>query len=376
MATQDGLIESYVNTVPNKRMVTDRILMIEPVKIKTWLRLGQDSGKFNMVNADRKNYGWLEDTFVPESTTINGTSMVSSTTNTTFTPTSLTLFQPGDIIEEADEHMWVSSVSSGIPTVTRGYQGTTATNHANAATMNLVSRARIDGDDADDSPSTEVSSSTNYTQIFQRTIQVARTKEKEAMYGISSLMDRMIDKRTTEIMMLLNRLPYVGKKYVGTAAAARTAGGLRTFITDNLTNVASADLTRKHIDDTLQNIFDDGGDPDLIICGGWAQRKLNDFYEGFVTTERSEKVGGIRIQKLLHPITGTELDILVDRACPTNEMWILSSKYISYYPFDPLFFESLAKDGDSDKGEVVGEYGFIVQYDKAHGLVHTFSTTS
>ncbi|KKM34182.1 hypothetical protein LCGC14_1565390, partial [marine sediment metagenome] len=195
-------------------------------------------------------------------------------------------------------------------------------------------------------------------------------------YGISSLMDRMIDKRTTEIMMLLNRLPFFGKKYVGTATAARTAGGLRAFITDNLTDVGSAALTRKDIDDTLQNIFDDGGDPDLIICGGWAQRKLNDFYEGFVTTERSEKVGGIRIQRLLHPITGVELDILVDRACPTNEMWILTSKYISYYPFDPLFYEALAKDGDSDKGEVVGEYGFVVQFDKAHGLVHTFSTSS
>ncbi len=375
MTDQSGSINSYLNTVPNKRMVTDRILMIEPVKIKTWLRLGQDVGKFSMVNQDRKNYQWLEDTFVPESTTMNGTNMTDSTTNDTFTPNSLTLFQPGDIIEALDELMWVSAVSSGIPTVTRGYGSTTATFHANSATLNLVSRARIDGDDADDSPSVEVSSSSNYTQIFQRTIQVARTKEKENMYGISSLMDRMIEKRTTEIMMYLNKLPYFGKKYVGTAAAARTAGGFRAFITDNLTTVVGA-LTRKDIDDTLQNIFDDGGEPSLIICGGWAQRKLNDFYEGFVETVRSEKVGGIRIQRLLHPITGTELDILVDRACPTDELWILSPENIAYYPFDPLFYEALAKDGDSDKGEVVGEYGFVVRYDKSHGLVQSFSTSS
>ena len=376
MATRSGSIQSYLNTVPNKRMVTDRIMMIEPVKIKTWLRLGQDVDKFNLKNKDRKNYEWLEDTFVPETTTMDGTNMDSSTTNATFTPASLTLFQPGDIILMGTEQMWIVSVASGIPTVTRGYGSTTQATHANAITITLIGRARIDGDDADDSPSTEVTSSSNYTQIFQRTIQVARTKEKEAAYGISSLMDRMIDKRTTEIMMLLNKLPYFGKKYVGTATAGRGCGGLRAFITDNLTNVGSAALVRKDIDDTLQNIFDDGGDPDLIICGGWAQRKLNDFYEGFVTTERSERVGGIRIQRLLHPITGTELDILVDRACPTNEMWILTSKYISYYPFDPLFYEALAKDGDSDKGEVVGEYGFVVQYDKAHGLVHTFSTSS
>jgi hypothetical protein len=355
-------------------MVTDRILMIEPVKIKTYLRLGTDIGKFNMVNRDGKMYEWLEDTYVPETTTCTGLS--SGTTTTTFTPASLTLLQPGDVLLIDSEQVWVSAVASGIPTVTRGFGSTTAATHADASTVTIVSRARIDGDDADDSPSTEVSTGYNYTQIFQRTIQVARTKQKLAAYGVNDVMDRMIDKRMTELMMQLNKLPFYGKRYAGTASAARYAGGLRVFITDNLTDCGSDALTRKDIDDTLQNIFDDGGDPDLIICGGWAQRKMNDFYEGFVTTERSEKVGGIRIQRLLHPITGTELDILVDRACPTNELWILSSKYISYYAFDPFFYEKLSKTGDSDKGEVVGEYGFVNQFDKAHGLVHTFSTTA
>lgn len=373
MATKTGMIHSYIQTVPDKRMVSDRILMIEPLKIKTFLRLGTDIGKFSLANSDNHTYEWLEDTYAPVTDTVSS-GLDSGTTTTVFTPSTPAVYQPGDVLLIDSEQVWVSIVAATL-TVTRGWGGTTQTTHADSAAIKVVSRARVEGDDADDSPSTEVSSNYNYTQILQKTIEVSRTKQKINMYGISDLMDREIDKAMDELMMFLNNLPYYGKRYVGTSSAGRYAGGFRTFITDNLTDCSSAALTRKHIDDTLQNIWDDGGDPNLIICGGWAQRKINDFYEGFVTTDRLESVGGIQISRLMHPITGAELEIMTDRACPTNELWILSTDHIAFYPFDDFFYEDLAKTGDKERGEVVGEYGFIVEGDKYHGLVHTFSTT-
>lgn len=375
MTQRSGQINSYINTNPDKRMVTDRILMQDPYEIITYLALGTDMGKFDFVNREGKVYEWLLDTFNPVTDTVTS-GLASSSTTTTFTPATGALYQPGDVLLIDSEQMWVSAVSSSIPTVTRGWGSTTKTTHANSSTVTFVSRARIDGDDADDSPSTEVSTGYNYTQILQRTVNVSRTKEKLAEYGIASHEDRLIDKYMKELMMLLNKIPFYGKRYEGTASAARSAGGLRTFITDNLTDCSSAALTRKNIDDTMQNIFADGGNPDAIITGAWAQRKINDFFEGFVTTERAENMGGILIKRLLHPITGKAVDVLVDRHCPTNELWILDRQYISYYPFDPFFYERLAKTGDAVKGEVVGEYGFAVAYDKAHGLVHTFSTSA
>jgi hypothetical protein len=44
-------------------MVSDRILMIDPYEIATYLALGTDVSKFNMVNRDGKVYEWLEDEF-------------------------------------------------------------------------------------------------------------------------------------------------------------------------------------------------------------------------------------------------------------------------------------------------------------------------
>jgi hypothetical protein len=393
MATYSGQVQSYVNTAPDKRMVSDRILMIEPYNIPTYLALGTDVSKFNMTNREGKVYEWLEDTFVPVSTTLNSAAMTTSTgTTVTLTPASLTLLQPGDVLLIGSEQMWVSAVTSGVGTVTRGWGGTTQATHATGATITLVGRARIDGDEADSSPYTEVATGYNYTQILQRTIEVARSKEKLAEYGVSSWEDYMIDKEMKSLMMFLNKLPFYGKRPTtgsgliggaGTAAAARTAGGLRTYITNNLTYATVTDATggtaaalvKDDIDDTLVNIWDDGGKPDLIICGAHAQRKINSFYEGFIMQSPDYNIGGNLITKLRHPITGDILDILVDRHCPTNELWLLSREHIAFYPFDPFFYERLAKVGDSVKGEIVGEYGFIVRFDKAHGAVLEFSTS-
>jgi len=187
MATASGLVQSYVNTVPDKRMVTDRILMIEPYNIATYLALGTDVGKFDFVNRDGKVYEWLQDTFNSVSTTMNSNTMVTDTSTAyTFIPTDLSLLQPGDILLIGTEKMWVSSVSSGIPTVTRGWGDSQDATHTSGDTVTIIGRARIDGDDADDSPNTSIASGYNYTQIMQRTVNVGRTKEKMAEYGVSS----------------------------------------------------------------------------------------------------------------------------------------------------------------------------------------------
>ncbi len=376
MATYSGQRSSYTNTEPQKRMVSDRILLTNPLKIKTLLRLGMDVGKFAMTNREGKLYEWLEDTYVPETSSAT-TGLASSSSTTTFTPASLTLLQAGDVLLIESEQVWVSAVSAaGIPTITRGWGSTTAATHANTTAFEVVGRARIDGDTADDSPTTEVSTGYNYTQIYQRSVNMARTAQKIAAYGVTDPLGRMIDKRMDELLILLNKMPFHGERYAGSSTAARNAGGLSIFITDNLTDAASAALTRKMIDDTLALIWADGNNPNLIICGSWAQRKINDFYEGFVTTERSEEMGGIFIQKLVHPVTGDVIDVMTDRSLQTNKMWILSTDEIAFYPFDDFFYEELAKVGDYDNGEIVGEYGFVVRNDSAHGLVYDFSVTA
>lgn len=380
MANNSGLVTIYDNTVPDKRMVTDRIYMMDPLDTVAYNYLGTDMDKFNFVNKDEYTYEWLNDT-LPDRVDALGAA-IADTTTTTCSIVTANLAQPGDVWLIDSEQVWVSALSTTTLTITRGFNGTTAATHDSAAVMTRVSRARVDGDDADDSPSTEVTSSYNYTQIFQRTVNISRSKAKVNMYGITNLEDYEIDKYMKEMMIDLSMLPYYGGRSAGTEnTVARSAGGLGTFITGNVTYATSTGatggtaqaLTRKNIDDTFALVFADGGNANLALTTAYAQRKINDFYEGFVTTERSEQLGGILIKKLVNPINGNVVDIAVDRRCPSGQLWLLTTDKIAYYPFDAFFYERLAKTGDSVKGEVVGEYGFVVANADWHGAVKEFS---
>lgn len=335
--------------------------------------------KFNFVNRDGKVYEWLETTYNDRTDTVNS-GLAADSTTTTMSITDPDLFQVGDVWECEGEGLLITAKSTTIMTIVRNIFGTQAT-HANSSVITRVSRARVDGATADDSPRNEISSASNVTQIFQRTIEIARTKGKIAEYGVADWTEYWIDQYMEELMMDLARAPYLQERNAGSASQGRLFGGFPQFITDNITYSTNDGLstgtdralTRDDIDDTLQNIFADGGDPNLILTTALAQRKINDMYEGFVQTERSEQLGGVLIKKLMNPVSGKIIDVVVDRNCPSQKMWILSTDKIAYYPFDPFFYEDLAKTKDtSGFGQVVGEYGFVVAYDKSHGLVSDF----
>ena len=379
MASQIGQLNSYQDTVPDKRMVTDRILRIEPYDIVTYSYLGTDMGKFNFANVGNKTYEWLEATYNDRTDTVNS-GLASDSTTTTMSVTDADLYQVGDVWECEGEGLLVTAKSTTTMTIVRNIYGAQAT-HANSSVITRTSRARVDGATADDSPRNEIASVSNVTQILQRTVEVARTKGRILEYGISDWEDYWIDQYMQELMVDLAKAPYILERAAGSATEGRRFGGLAQFITDNITYSTSDGtstgtdqaLERDDVDDTLENIFNDGGDPDLILTTTVAQRRFNDMYEGFVQTERSEQLGGVLISKLQNPVSGKFLDIVVDRNCPSQKLWILSTKNIAFYPFDPFFYERLAKTKDTDAfGQVVGEYGFVVAYDKSHGLVSDF----
>jgi hypothetical protein len=49
---------------------------------------------------------------------------------------------------------------------------------------------------------------------------------------------------------------------------------------------------------------------------------------------------------------------------------MLDSRKVGFYTLRPFFQKALAVTGDSQKGEVVGEYSLLVANDKAHGYIY------
>ena len=370
-----GMQTTYVQTVPQKRMVTDRIIMTDPMEIPLISALGLNAdAKFKFVNAPGKIYEWLEDTYSPMYGTV-ASGLASDSAATTFTASDGSVFQPGDVIVVESEYMWVSAVSGNTVTVTRNYSGTQAT-HANSSTAYIRSRARLEGASADDSHYTAPTSGYNYSFILQKTIEVSRTDARIQRYGISNVGEYEIDKKMDELKIDLTRKPYYGVRGAGSTTTPRDAGGFDTFITTNVTACASDALTLKNVEDMVQTIWDAGGNPSLIVCGGWAKRKIVSFFEGAVRTERSERLGGVTIDKI-QTAMGPNLDVLVDRYCPTNKAYVLTPEKVGYVTIDDLFYEDLAKTKDTALyGQIVGEYGFVVAAEKHHGIISGFSTSA
>jgi len=377
-----GLITSYDNTYPQKRMVTDRIIQADPYDIATITALGLDNtSKFAFVNAPHRSYEWLEDAYPAVSGLVN-TSQISSTTSTvTITVTSQAvadLVQVGDVIYIDTEPMQVTAKSTTALTVTRNY-GThldASLSHDTSSTFYIRYNARVEGATSSDTPWTEVTTGTNYSTIFHKEVEVSRDDKLFPNYGISNLLDYRIDQNMDILMQQLNRLPYWGIRYVGTSALGRSSGGFGTFITTNATALSSATLLRSHIDTEFLQIYAAGGKTDMILCDAWFQKKINDFYEGFVETTRSETTGGMLIKQLMHPITGSLVKVIVDRHCKAGYAYLLDSRYVGYLTIDPFFYEQLAKTGDSELGQTIGEYGFVCAYNKAHSIISGYSTSA
>jgi hypothetical protein len=382
MTTGSGLRTSYDNTVPLKRTITDRIIMTDPHDIVLITALGLDNqSKFAFVNTPGRTYEWLEDAYPAVSDLAADTTLTNVTNSTTITITTPALFHVGDVVqlEATGDLVWVASIAGSVLTVVRGFGGTTPVTHASTSTVYIRYNARLEGATNSASPWTEVVSNYNYSTIMHKSVSVTRDDKLFPKYGgVAGQIEHLIDLNMDILTAQLAAMPYYAYRSgtAGSTTVARAAGGFPTFLTTNALAAASAALTRKAIDDKFQTVFAAGGKIDLIVCDAWGQRKINDFYEGFVQTARGDTVGGMMIKQLMHPITGDLVNVVVDRQCPAGSMFMLDRRYVGFITIDPFFYEEMAKTGDSTQGETIGEYGFVMAANKFHAKITGYSTTA
>ena len=371
---------SYSATIPQKRVVTDRILMTDPIELVAIKALGlNNESTFAFANGPggpNQAYEWLQDTRALVADAVNTSNMTSDSTLTSVIVDTGAVFQIGDLILIGAEYMHVTAISSNTLTVSRHYGGTQST-HADNAVVSIVGRSRIEGTNTSDSAYTEPSSATNCVSIFHKEIDISRSAANMQRYGIGDLLAWELDKAMLELPRLLNKMFYHGQRKAGSATTASMMGGFSTYVTTNATALSSTPaLTQKNIEDEIQQCYDAGGNPTLILCNSWAKRKIADFYAGSVRTERSETMGGISIDRISSPL-GVELNIAVDRDCPTDNLYIIDPAYTGFCTIDPFFWELLGKVGDTAAfGQVVGEYTLVVANPTWQSELTGFSTSA
>lgn len=380
-----GMRTTYSDTQNQIRVITDYIKASDPREIPLINYVGlNNQDKFDLKNFPGTKIEWLEDELAPRTDQL---AEALDNSETGVDVDNATYFQPGDVIEVDSELMWVSAVAAPTLTVTRGFAGTTAASHDDDSPVYIRTRARLEGDEADDPYTTTLDNPYNHSQILQKTIIVSGSDLKIKKYGVANEYNRQLMKviggggggkgakgKAGELPILLEQAAFYGQRAAGSATTARAMGGLSYYITTNVNSLTNSPaLTQKHIEDGVQNAWGYGGQPNLIICNGFAKRKISGFYSGAVRTERREDIGGLVITTIATDFG--ELDILLNRWCPSNKLFIVDSRQIGFVTIRDFQEEKLAKGGDYEKGHVVGEYSFVVCNQKHHAIVSGFSTS-
>lgn len=377
-----GTRYSYTDSGVNMRSIADAVFMIDWTEAPLLNILGfgpENVRKFELVNWPSTKVEWIEDTMSPYTTTI-AEDLDDSETGVDVATGTGSYFRQGDIVSVDSEYMLVTSVSTDTLTVTRAYGSTTAASHTSGATITLLTRAMPEASDAVTGHTTTTSQPYNYSQIISEAAKASKTSIAIKKYGIEDELDYQVSKlfanqgSAGKLAQFLQRTFYYGKRVQRSSSAYGSMGGFATFVTTNVSNLASASLQRSDIHTKVRQIRDAGGMCTHVITGSWGLEKINAMYEGTIRTTRDETRGGSEITMIKTP--HGEVEVVYDWMCPAGYMHFLNAEKCGWLPVRPFESGKIAEQGDYFLTDVVGEYSFALANEESHGLIYGFSTSS
>jgi hypothetical protein len=251
----------------------------------------------------------------------------------------------------------------------RGFGNTSAAAHSDDAVITIVGMARLEGDDADYGPITDLSAPYNYTSIFQKAIKVSGTLQAISQHGIDDEFMYQANKAVPHLLRLIERMAFYGERVEGSASSPRSAGGLTTFLATNSV-AAGGSIAKEDVDTLMEEIIMHGGYPDLLVMNPRVANDLRALLDNsnFIRVGQDEnKIGVDAIERVMTQYG--ELELVMDRWCPLHTAYVLQSDKVGFYALRPFEAYELSRSGDSLKGEVVGEFSLLLANEKAHGRI-------
>ncbi|OQY04769.1 MAG: hypothetical protein B6I25_06505 [Planctomycetales bacterium 4572_13] len=363
--------------------VSDVISIISPFETPLLDVLGDP-----MRAATSTHHEWLEDTLLPNTDTIDDSSIMDGETESSFDVAHGERFLAGDQIQVAGskELMLVTAVASNTLTVIRGYAGTTAEVIADEQTINILGNAALEGGDKPTPRFTNRTRCGNFTQIFTAAAEVSGTDLAASQLGLADEMDYQKAERLRELLRDLENTVINGGAPTanpqGSDTVRRTMKGVLAHLATNVFATGDTDfptgdgLDEEKINFVLRKIWENSnGNIDTIVVGGFQKRKIN----GFLSAVRGYDSGETTYRD---GVSGYESDfgmckIVTTRWMPADAVMLLDSSRVSVLPMAgrSFHFKPLAATGDSECGELIGEYTLELRNEAAHGIIRGLATS-
>ena len=281
--------------------------------------------------------------------------------------------------------MLVTGVAGDDLTVVRGYGGTIAENLVDDTGIHILGNAALEGGDAPDARFTNRVRRTNYTQIFTAAVEVSGSQLAAKQIGLSDEMDYQKQERLRELIRDLENCVINGVSASanpqGVASTRRTMKGIIPFLQSNVftngvggfpsgTGAGSDQLTEDQINTALRTIWEQSsGSIDTIVVGGFQKRRIN----SFISSSRGYDESATRFRDL---VSTYESDfgvcrVVLSRWVPNDAVLLLDSSRIDVLPLTgrSFGFKKLASTGDSEAGQVIGEYTLELRNEQGHGVI-------
>jgi hypothetical protein len=348
--------------IGKKQSVVDEILLLNPHQTPLLNMLGFADA------VTQTQHQWFEDEIFADETKVNG-----AVTNvaTSVVVVDGSIFRVGHVVKVGDELLYVSAVASNTLTVTRGYAGTTAAAIADQAKIEVQFVEGIEGNDARAARNKPRVAKSNYTQIFDDSIEVSGTAEAVQQYGISDLYEYEKQKKQVELALQLEKALINGVAYQN--GQVRQMAGVRSLIQSNVTDAAAAAVSGTLLNDSLQAIYEKGGFASggnyKILVPAKQKRAISAFDNNKLYITQAENTRG---QKVDHFVSDFgQFEIALNNNLAANELLIVDANRMAIRPLvgRDFFHKFMGDKGDYTVGTLVGEYTLEFKQEKAHARI-------
>jgi len=330
--------------------------------------------------AEQTKHEWDEDELNPVTAAASATGALTTSSATLILAASdASRVTAGTLLKDSlsgkFEVLQVTARSGVSATVTRGYGATSAESHADSASYEIIAHPRPEGMEGPKDESVARTRPYNYTQIFSKGVRITGTAEAIKHNGISSEQSYQIDKRMRELMRELDRTLIMGVRSSTrhSDTVYGTMGGLIDFIkhaTSGNTNSTAETLTPSVLNAMIKQVWDDGGDPSHIVVGGLQKQKISSFDKEYRRSTMDTRRAGFTVENFVSDL-GIDLPVVVDRWVPNDVCMVIDASRVSVKPLQTrnFFLEKLAKTGDYEPWQIVGEFTAEVKNAaKAHSI--------
>ncbi len=254
-----------------------------------------------------------------------------------------------------------------------------------------ASNAVIEGDDATTTASSPSVRLGNYTQISDKVPRVTGTQRVVDSAGRGDEFDYQILKAGKELKRdMESALLANNAKVAGNDTTARELAGVPAWLatntdfgatgadptgdgTDARTDGTQRAFTEDQLKSVIASIWDEGGEPDLIMVGSFNKQAMSAFTGN---AQREVNAADRRLEAAIDVYVSDfgELAVRPSRFMRSREALVLDTDMWSMATLRDFEQTPLAKTGDSDRVQLLSEYTLVCKNEKASGIIADLTT--